>query len=108
MESRSFVMNLHPFNLYIQSYPTRTQSENRWQVSLNDFNLLTVIGRGSYAKVFVTFYSEYSGFQVIQAEHKKTKQIYAIKIIKKQMFNEDEVFFYSKFFPKKVNKLIIE
>ncbi|CAJ0958851.1 unnamed protein product, partial [Mesorhabditis belari] len=61
----------------ISPYPTRTQSDSRWQVSLNDFNLLTVIGRGSYAKV-------------VQAEHKKTKQIYAIKIIKKQMFNEDE------------------
>uniref|UniRef100_A0A0N5AAQ0 Protein kinase C n=1 Tax=Syphacia muris TaxID=451379 RepID=A0A0N5AAQ0_9BILA len=49
----------------------------RQTVSLDDFNLLTVIGRGSYAKV-------------IQAEHKKTKAIYAIKIIKKQMFNDDE------------------
>ncbi|MFH4974398.1 hypothetical protein AB6A40_001107 [Gnathostoma spinigerum] len=46
-------------------------------VSLDDFNLLTVIGRGSYAKV-------------IQAEYKKTNTIYAIKIIKKQMFNDDE------------------
>uniref|UniRef100_A0A0N4Z388 Protein kinase C-like 3 n=1 Tax=Parastrongyloides trichosuri TaxID=131310 RepID=A0A0N4Z388_PARTI len=47
------------------------------KVTLDDFNLLTVIGRGSYAKV-------------VQAEHKKTKDIYAIKIIKKQMFNDDE------------------
>ena len=29
--------------------------------------------------------------QVVQAEHVRTKEIYAIKIIKKQMFNEDEV-----------------
>ncbi|CAJ0607063.1 unnamed protein product [Cylicocyclus nassatus] len=50
---------------------------SKWSVSLSDFRLLTVIGRGSYAKV-------------VQAEHIKTKQIYAIKIIKKQMFNEDE------------------
>lgn len=35
---------------------------------------------GSYAKV-------------IQAEHKKTGAIYAIKIIKKQMFSDDEVMF---------------
>lgn len=42
----------------------------RWSMSLNDFELLTVIGRGSYAKV-------------VQAEHKKTGQIYAIKIVKK-------------------------
>uniref|UniRef100_A0AC35TYI4 Protein kinase C n=1 Tax=Rhabditophanes sp. KR3021 TaxID=114890 RepID=A0AC35TYI4_9BILA len=46
-------------------------------ISLDDFTLLTVIGKGSYAKV-------------LQAEHKKTKDIYAIKIIKKQMFNDDE------------------
>lgn len=39
-------------------------------MSLDDFEVLTVIGRGSYAKV-------------MQAEHKKTGQIYAIKIIKK-------------------------
>ncbi|CAD6199804.1 unnamed protein product [Caenorhabditis auriculariae] len=50
---------------------------SKWSVSLSDFKLLTVIGRGSYAKV-------------VQAEHNTTKQIYAIKIIKKQMFNEDE------------------
>ncbi|RCN24836.1 hypothetical protein ANCCAN_29460, partial [Ancylostoma caninum] len=56
---------------------------SKWSVSLNDFRLLTVIGRGSYAKV-------------VQAEHIKTKQIYAIKIIKKQMFNEDEVGFFRK------------
>ncbi|CAL2033426.1 hypothetical protein CAEBREN_11897 [Caenorhabditis brenneri] len=50
---------------------------SKWAVSLNDFRLLTVIGRGSYAKV-------------VQAEHIATRQIYAIKIIKKEMFNEDE------------------
>ncbi|KAK0393257.1 hypothetical protein QR680_000121 [Steinernema hermaphroditum] len=53
------------------------QSHNQWSVSLDDFQLLTVIGRGSYAKV-------------VQAEHKRTGSIYAIKIIKKEMFNEDE------------------
>uniref|UniRef100_A0A0M3JHF0 non-specific serine/threonine protein kinase n=1 Tax=Anisakis simplex TaxID=6269 RepID=A0A0M3JHF0_ANISI len=51
---------------------------DKWTVSLDDFTLLTVIGRGSYAKV-------------VQAEHKKTGVVYAIKIIKKQMFNDDEV-----------------
>ncbi|TMS40111.1 hypothetical protein L596_006533 [Steinernema carpocapsae] len=53
------------------------EAHNRWQVSLDQFQMLTVIGRGSYAKV-------------VQAEHKRTGSIYAIKIIKKQMFNEDE------------------
>lgn len=53
-------------------------------MSLDDFNLLTVIGRGSYAKV-------------LQVEHKATKQIYAMKIIKKEMFNEDEVGYFLPF-----------
>jgi atypical protein kinase C iota type len=57
--------------------PIISEDKQRWQVSIDDFNLLTIIGRGSYAKV-------------VQAEHKVTKQIYAIKIIKKEMFNEDE------------------
>ncbi|PAV56910.1 hypothetical protein WR25_15755 [Diploscapter pachys] len=56
---------------------TTNVTSPRWAVSISDFRLLTVIGRGSYAKV-------------VQAEHLKTKQIYAIKIIKKQMFLEDE------------------
>ena len=47
---------------------------------LEDFELLKVIGRGSYAKVFMV-------------ELKKTKRIYAMKVIKKEMFvlndNED-------------------
>ncbi|GAV00767.1 hypothetical protein RvY_11568 [Ramazzottius varieornatus] len=45
--------------------------------SLDDFNLLRVIGRGSYAKVFVV-------------ELKKTKRIYAMKVIKKELIKEDE------------------
>lgn len=59
-----------------KSVPANDESQ-RWRVSIEDFNLLTIIGRGSYAKV-------------VQAEHRVTKQIYAIKIIKKEMFNEDE------------------
>lgn len=63
------------YNNVLQSAQT---SARRGRVSLDDFNLLTVIGRGSYAKV-------------LQVEHKATKQIYAMKIIKKEMFNDDEV-----------------
>ncbi|KAF1766053.1 hypothetical protein GCK72_006009 [Caenorhabditis remanei] len=59
------------------SRSTNGNGTSKWAVSLNDFRLLTVIGRGSYAKV-------------VQAEHIATRQIYAIKIIKKEMFNEDE------------------
>jgi atypical protein kinase C iota type len=51
--------------------------EGRWAMSLDDFTLLTVIGRGSYAKV-------------LQAEHKTTGQIYAIKVIKKAMCTEED------------------
>jgi len=47
-------------------------------MGLEDFELLTVIGRGSYAKV-------------VQAEHKKSEQIYAIKIIKKSLCTDEEV-----------------
>ncbi|KFD56381.1 hypothetical protein M514_02836, partial [Trichuris suis] len=46
-------------------------------VSLEDFNLLKVIGRGSYAKV-------------LQVEYKKTNQLYAMKVIKKTMVTDEE------------------
>ncbi|RWS17193.1 atypical protein kinase C-like protein [Dinothrombium tinctorium] len=51
-------------------------SESR-QYSLDDFNLLRVIGRGSYAKV-------------LMVELKKTKRIYAMKVIKKELVTDDE------------------
>lgn len=47
-------------------------------IGLDDFQLLRVIGRGSYAKVFVV-------------EQKRTKRIYAMKVIKKELVNDDEV-----------------
>jgi hypothetical protein len=47
------------------------------EITLNDFNLLKVIGRGSYAKVFLV-------------EYKRTKKCYAMKCIKKSMVNDDE------------------
>ncbi|CAI9741469.1 protein kinase C iota type-like isoform X2 [Octopus vulgaris] len=49
----------------------------RGQISLDDFTLLRVIGRGSYAKV-------------LMVEQKVTKRIYAMKVIKKAMFNDEE------------------
>ncbi|XP_014773259.1 protein kinase C iota type [Octopus bimaculoides] len=49
----------------------------RGQISLDDFTLLRVIGRGSYAKV-------------LMVEQKTTKRIYAMKVIKKAMFNDEE------------------
>ncbi|XP_059470132.1 atypical protein kinase C isoform X3 [Neocloeon triangulifer] len=47
------------------------------QYSLNDFELIRVIGRGSYAKV-------------LMVELKKTRRIYAMKVIKKALVTDDE------------------
>ncbi|KAK7576681.1 hypothetical protein V9T40_012967 [Parthenolecanium corni] len=47
------------------------------QYSLNDFELIRVIGRGSYAKV-------------LMVELKTTKRIYAMKVIKKALVTDDE------------------
>ncbi|CAH8563785.1 unnamed protein product [Schistosoma turkestanicum] len=47
------------------------------RIGLHDFNLLKVIGRGSYAKVF-------------QVEHKPTNRIYAMKVIKKETILDEE------------------
>ena len=47
-------------------------------ISINDFELIRVIGRGSYAKV-------------LMVELKKTKRIYAMKVIKKELVTDDEV-----------------
>lgn len=47
------------------------------QYSLDDFELLRVIGRGSYAKV-------------LMVELKRTKRIYAMKVIKKELVTDDE------------------
>ncbi|KRZ07199.1 Protein kinase C iota type [Trichinella zimbabwensis] len=46
-------------------------------ITIDDFNLLKVIGRGSYAKV-------------LQVEYKKTGQLYAMKVIKKTMVTDEE------------------
>lgn len=47
------------------------------QYSLDDFELIKVIGRGSYAKV-------------LMVELKKTRRIYAMKVIKKALVTDDE------------------
>ena len=48
------------------------------QISMDDFTVLKVIGRGSYAKV-------------LMCELKKTKQVYAMKVIKKALVMDEEV-----------------
>ena len=60
----------------IPSQTTNVITES--QISLDDFNILKVIGRGSYAKV-------------LMVELKNTKQIYAMKVIKKALVMDEEV-----------------
>ncbi|XP_038110538.1 atypical protein kinase C isoform X3 [Culex quinquefasciatus] len=53
------------------------ESGTQRQYSLQDFELIRVIGRGSYAKV-------------LMVELKKTRRIYAMKVIKKALVTDDE------------------
>ncbi|KAL7630500.1 UNVERIFIED_CONTAM: hypothetical protein RMT77_019315 [Armadillidium vulgare] len=74
-----------PQNLDVQSSnakasdatTTSNQSGAITGYSLDDFELIRVIGRGSYAKV-------------LMVELKKTKRIYAMKVIKKTLVTDDE------------------
>ena len=47
-------------------------------MTFDDFEMIRVIGRGSYAKV-------------LMVEQRRTKRIYAMKVIKKELVNDDEV-----------------
>ncbi|KAI4823276.1 hypothetical protein KUCAC02_011871, partial [Chaenocephalus aceratus] len=47
-------------------------------LGLGDFDLIRVIGRGSYAKVLLV-------------RLKKNKQVYAMKVVKKELVHDDEV-----------------
>uniref|UniRef100_A0A670Z529 Protein kinase C n=1 Tax=Pseudonaja textilis TaxID=8673 RepID=A0A670Z529_PSETE len=49
----------------------------RWGLGLQDFDLIRVIGRGSYAKVLLV-------------RLKKNDQIYAMKVVKKELVHDDE------------------
>lgn len=49
--------------------------------SLADFELIRVIGRGSYAKV-------------LMVELRRTRRVYAMKVIKKELVTDDEVIFH--------------
>ena len=50
-------------------------------ISIDHFDLIRVIGRGSYAKV-------------LMVELKETKRLYAMKVIKKELVTDDEVSFF--------------
>ncbi|CAH0753270.1 unnamed protein product [Bemisia tabaci] len=52
-------------------------AQRHYSYSLDDFELIRVIGRGSYAKV-------------LMVELKKTEQIYAMKVIHKALVTDDE------------------
>ena len=54
-----------------------TVASSTKQIGLDQFNLIKVIGRGSYAKVFLV-------------EYKKTRKCYAMKVIKKSIVDDDE------------------
>ena len=47
-------------------------------LGLSDFDLIRVIGRGSYAKVLLV-------------RLKKNEQVYAMKVVKKELVHDDEV-----------------
>ncbi|XP_063409434.1 protein kinase C iota type-like isoform X5 [Mytilus trossulus] len=54
-----------------------TNGNESGRISLEQFNLLRVIGRGSYAKV-------------LMVEQRTTQRVYAMKVIKKELVNDDE------------------
>ncbi|XP_055907003.1 atypical protein kinase C isoform X4 [Eupeodes corollae] len=61
----------------VQNIEEQLEPGTQRQYSLNDFELIRVIGRGSYAKV-------------LMVELKKTRRIYAMKVIKKALVTDDE------------------
>ncbi|NP_001084068.1 protein kinase C iota L homeolog [Xenopus laevis] len=56
---------------------SRESGKSPSSLGLQDFNLMRVIGRGSYAKVLLV-------------RLKKTERIYAMKVVKKELVNDDE------------------
>lgn len=58
-------------------------------ISLQDFELLKVIGRGSYAKVFLAEYRP-RHLRNNPQQNRQTPRLYAMKVIKKSIVNDDE------------------
>lgn len=69
---------LHPPPPPQQARSSRDTGKSPSSLGLADFDLLRVIGRGSYAKVLLV-------------QLKKTERIYAMKVVKKELVNDDEV-----------------
>ena len=80
VESESKV-EIHDQSSFSKSLPLENHDSSpsctSKSISLEQFDLLKVIGRGSYAKVFLV-------------EYKRTKKLYAMKVIKKTIVNDDE------------------
>lgn len=66
-----------PASSEVSPIEAQKESDASTMISLADFDLIRVIGRGSYAKV-------------LMVELKKTKRIYAMKVIKKELVTDDE------------------
>lgn len=64
-------------NVNHQNVEENLEPGSQRQYSLDDFELIRVIGRGSYAKV-------------LMVELKRTRRIYAMKVIKKALVTDDE------------------
>lgn len=64
--------------LLLQAGSSKDTGKSPSSLGLADFDLLRVIGRGSYAKVLLV-------------QLKKTERIYAMKVVKKELVNDDEV-----------------
>ena len=58
-------------------------------ISLQDFELLKVIGRGSYAKVFLAEYRP-RHLRNNPQQNRQAPRLYAMKVIKKSIVNDDE------------------
>jgi len=64
-------------DVQINNKPNNNNNSNNKQIGLDQFDLIKVIGRGSYAKVFLV-------------EYKRTRKCYAMKVIKKSIVDDDE------------------
>uniref|UniRef100_A0A4W3I4U7 protein kinase C n=1 Tax=Callorhinchus milii TaxID=7868 RepID=A0A4W3I4U7_CALMI len=66
------------FISYCKNVHSRESGKAPSSLGIPDFDLIRVIGRGSYAKVLLV-------------RLKKTERIYAMKVVKKELVNDDEV-----------------
>ena len=65
--------------------------QNSSMINLQDFELLKVIGRGSYAKVFLAEYRpRYLRHNPNNDNNQTSSRLYAMKVIKKSIVNDDE------------------